>query len=238
MKVDKRYLKHILDFESMDAHRAIAFNNTDLSLMEDIKIYLRNNNTNNAINIIIDTDDLDFTNANKVVDSTKEGIDREFVREMLYRNAISLPIFKHICEVFPSIDEGVTYSRLLYNERVEFGAMITECTTIDEVNLENSLTFYELPFLMRRLKDGSNDVVINVFIRKSMTDKKVQEILNALLNDRNDYHTRFFIEGDRLRTYYDTNGNLMQEMHDYHEFDLCEVCELKIEKTKEKVDVK
>lgn len=58
---------------------------------------------------------------------------------------------------------------------------------------------------------------INVLINNNFSDIDMQYKLNCLINPNNPYKTRFFLEGNELITYYNSNGLFLYSGEDYIE---------------------
>lgn len=217
MKLANWQLKNIINFKNSEYRYAICFTNTSDLLMDEIKEKLKENN--NITNIIIDMRNIDFTNYELVKNTIPNYLDSKSISKLLLESIIYGKITTDLLKLHPE-----KLSR--YNEK--FGNLFNSFNDnlnakhFKDINVDGIIMWNILSGMIETLKNKNISVTINVFIPHDM-NSKIQKSLNTLLNDRYPFYTRFYINSDELSCYYDSNGCLLEETHDYHERNLSEV---------------
>lgn len=221
MKLADWQLKNIINFENSEYRYAICFTNASYSLMDEIKDVLKDNT--NATNIIIDARNMDLTNYELVKDTIPEDLDIRSISKLLFESMIYGKIITNLLNMYPN-----ELSRYIegFKETLEAFNNNLEATHFNDINVKGIIMWNMPSDMLEKLKRENKSVTINVFIPLNF-DYKMQASLNTLLNDRYPFHTRFYINSDSLTTYYTSNNDIIEEMHDYHERDLSEVLTLK-----------
>lgn len=138
-------------------------------------------------------------------------------QKILYEHLLVTLILKSIFERFPDI-EVLKINKNLVNE-----ALIS----FKNFNINSPLFIrYHLDAFARYLKE-TYDILININIIVKDIPVNLQMVINSYVNDRFSFKTMLFTSNNELVTYYDTNGILLENIHDYHRLDLKGISTLK-----------
>ena len=85
---------------------------------------------------------------------------------------------------------------------------------------------YHLDAFTRYLKE-THGLSLNINIIIKDIPVNLQRVINLYVNDRFSFRTMLFTTNEDLVTYYDSNGILLENIHDYHRLDLKGISTLK-----------
>lgn len=218
MKINELQLQNILDFNcGMSDHNAKLFINTNNELMDEIIYYLTNSKEKKSINLILDVRNIDFSSFIEVYNTIPYDLNKKTITKLLYKNLIFTELLQ---QLFSKIDLKQDYIIEKSKNDLEKSKKNTKIKDFKDIDTSGIVSEVNFDMIMGHI---NYDITINVFINNNFDNILFQSILNSLLDDRNKYHTRFYVEGDCIGTYYTSNGILQQETHDYHTSDLSNI---------------
>lgn len=195
--------------------RSFICTNTSNNLMQDISAL---NDSKNLVRITISTDELMLAGIDEITDND-EQITR-IKQECLYEHLLITLILKSIFERFPNIEV------LGINKNTINDALLLLKNPNNISNNSVLLMRYHLDAFTRYLKETYNlSININIIIKD--IPLYLQRIINLYVNDRFSFRTILFTPNEDLITYYDSNGILLENVHDYHRLDLKGISALK-----------
>lgn len=165
-----------------------------------------------TIRVTISTDDLMLAGIDKI--QADDANSTSIVQDCLYESLLVAMILKKVLEKYPEL-------KILGIDKEKVQKAINNSLTTDVKNINPDVMFarYHLDAFARLLKMKYNaNISINVLIRNAPVN--LQRVINSYVNDRYNFRTVLFTGDSDLCTYYDSNGVLLQDVHDYHSLNL------------------
>lgn len=175
-----------------------------------------------TIRVTISTDDLMLAGIDKI--QAEDANSTSIVQDCLYESLLVAMILKKVLEKYPEL-------KILGIDKEKVQKAINNSLTTDVKNINPDVMFarYHLDAFARRLKMKYNsNISINVLINGIPVN--LQRVINSYVNDRYSFRTVLFASNSDLCTYYDSNGVLLQDVHDYHSLNLSGITSLKNKK--------
>lgn len=100
-------------------------------------------------------------------------------------------------------------------EKYEFAS--AQVNAFFEGNFEKVKTMHGESFMphdIKRLAKEFGKIELNLFLSE-MKSVVLQQAVNLFLSSREPYSVKLFTSGEKLSTYYDLNGNLIESPHDF-----------------------
>lgn len=165
-----------------------------------------------TIRVTISTDDLMLAGIDKI--QADDANSTSIVQDCLYESLLVAMILKKVLEKYPEL-------KILGIDKEKVQKAINNSLTTDVRNINPDVMFarYHLDAFARLLKMKYNsNISINVLINGIPVN--LQRVINSYVNDRYSFRTVLFASDSDLCTYYDSNGVLLQDVHDYHSLNL------------------
>ncbi len=175
-----------------------------------------------TIRVTISTDDLMLAGIDKI--QAEDANSTLIVQDCLYESLLVAMILKKVLEKYPEL-------KILGIDKEKVQKAINNSLTTDVKNINPDVMFarYHLDAFARLLKMKYNsNISINVLINGIPVN--LQRVINSYVNDRYSFRTVLFASDSDLCTYYDSNGVLLQDVHDYHSLNLSGITSLKNKK--------
>lgn len=175
-----------------------------------------------TIRVTISTDDLMLAGIDKI--QADDANSTSIVQDCLYESLLVATILKKVLEKYPEL-------KILGIDKEKVQKAINNSLTTDVRNINPDVMFarYHLDAFARLLKMKYNsNISINVLINGIPVN--LQRVINSYVNDRYSFRTVLFASDSDLCTYYDSNGVLLQDVHDYHSLNLSGITSLKNKK--------
>ncbi len=175
-----------------------------------------------TIRVTISTDDLMLAGIDKI--RAEDANSTSIVQDCLYESLLVAMILKKVLEKYPEL-------KILGIDKEKVQKAINNSLTTDVRNINPDVMFarYHLDAFARLLKMKYNsNISINVLINGIPVN--LQRVINSYVNDRYSFRTVLFASDSDLCTYYDSNGVLLQDVHDYHSLNLSGIISLKNKK--------
>ena len=175
-----------------------------------------------TIRVTISTDDLMLAGIDKI--QAEDANSTSIVQDCLYESLLVAMILKKVLEKYPEL-------KILGIDKEKVQKAINNSLTTDVRNINPDVMFarYHLDAFARLLKMKYNsNISINVLINGIPVN--LQRVINSYVNDRYSFRTVLFASDSDLCTYYDSNGVLLQDVHDYHSLNLSGITSLKNKK--------
>lgn len=175
-----------------------------------------------TIRVTISTDDLMLAGIDKI--QAEDANSTLIVQDCLYESLLVAMILKKVLEKYPEL-------KILGIDKEKVQKAINNSLTTDVRNINPDVMFarYHLDAFARLLKMKYNsNISINVLINGIPVN--LQRVINSYVNDRYSFRTVLFASDSDLCTYYDSNGVLLQDVHDYHSLNLSGITSLKNKK--------
>lgn len=175
-----------------------------------------------TIRVTISTDDLMLAGIDKI--QADDANSTSIVQDCLYESLLVAMILKNVLEKYPEL-------KILGIDKEKVQKAINNSLTTDVKNINPDVMFarYHLDAFARHLKMNYNsNISINVLINGIPVN--LQRVINSYVNDRYSFRTVLFASDSDLCTYYDSNGFLLQDVHDYHSLNLSGITSLKNKK--------
>lgn len=175
-----------------------------------------------TIRVTISTDDLMLAGIDKI--QADDANSTSIVQDCLYESLLVAMILKKVLEKYPEL-------KILGIDKEKVQKAINNSLTTDVRNINPDVMFarYHLDAFARLLKMKYNsNISINVLINGIPVN--LQRVINSYVNDRYSFRTVLFASDSDLCTYYDSNGVLLQDVHDYHSLNLSGITSLKTKK--------
>ena len=175
-----------------------------------------------TIRVTISTDDLMLAGIDKI--QADDANSTLIVQDCLYESLLVAMILKKVLEKYPEL-------KILGIDKEKVQKAINNSLTTDVRNINPDVMFarYHLDAFARLLKMKYNsNISINVLINGIPVN--LQRVINSYVNDRYSFRTVLFASDSDLCTYYDSNGVLLQDVHDYHSLNLSGITSLKNKK--------
>lgn len=175
-----------------------------------------------TIRVTISTDDLMLAGIDKI--QADDANSTSIVQDCLYESLLVAMILKKVLEKYPEL-------KILGIDKEKVQKAINNSLTTDVRNINPDVMFarYHLDAFARLLKMKYNsNISINVLINGIPVN--LQRVINSYVNDRYSFRTVLFASDSDLCTYYDSNGVLLQDVHDYHSLNLSGITSLKNKK--------
>lgn len=175
-----------------------------------------------TIRVTISTDDLMLAGIDKI--QAEDANSTSIVQDCLYESLLVAMILKKVLEKYPEL-------KILGIDKEKVQKAINNSLTTDVKNINPDVMFarYHLDAFARLLKMKYNsNISINVLINGIPVN--LQRVINSYVNDRYSFRTVLFASNSDLCTYYDSNGVLLQDVHDYHSLNLSGITSLKNKK--------
>lgn len=175
-----------------------------------------------TIRVTISTDDLMLAGIDKI--QAEDANSTLIVQDCLYESLLVAMILKKVLEKYPEL-------KILGIDKEKVQKAINNSLTTDVKNINPDVMFarYHLDAFARLLKMKYNsNISINVLINGIPVN--LQRVINSYVNDRYSFRTVLFASNSDLCTYYDSNGVLLQDVHDYHSLNLSGITSLKNKK--------
>lgn len=175
-----------------------------------------------TIRVTISTDDLMLAGIDKI--QADDANSTSIVQDCLYESLLVAMILKKVLEKYPEL-------KILGIDKEKVQKAINNSLTTDVKNINPDVMFarYHLDAFARLLKMKYNsNISINVLINGIPVN--LQRVINSYVNDRYSFRTVLFASNSDLCTYYDSNGVLLQDVHDYHSLNLSGITSLKNKK--------
>ena len=175
-----------------------------------------------TIRVTISTDDLMLAGIDKI--QADDANSTSIVQDCLYESLLVAMILKKVLEKYPEL-------KILGIDKEKVQKAINNSLTTDVRNINPDVMFarYHLDAFARLLKMKYNsNISINVLINGIPVN--LQRVINSYVNDRYSFRTVLFASNSDLCTYYDSNGVLLQDVHDYHSLNLSGITSLKNKK--------
>lgn len=175
-----------------------------------------------TIRVTISTDDLMLAGIDKI--QAEDANSTSIVQDCLYESLLVAIILKKVLEKYPEL-------KILGIDKEKVQKAINNSLTTDVRNINPDVMFarYHLDAFARLLKMKYNsNISINVLINGIPVN--LQRVINSYINDRYSFRTVLFASDSDLCTYYDSNGVLLQDVHDYHSLNLSGITSLKNKK--------
>lgn len=204
-------LKETLSCEDSRSYICTSVSN---SLMHDINLL---KDSEKIVRITISTDELMLAGISEIIEDTPEIT--KIKQECLYEHLLVTLILKSIFERFPDIEV------LGINKNTINGALLA-LKNHDNIADNVILMRYHLDAFNRYLKE-THGLSININIIIKDIPVNLQRVINLYVNDRFSFRTMLFTTNEDLVTYYDSNGILLENIHDYHRLDLKGISTLK-----------
>lgn len=189
--------------------------NTSSSLMQEIGTL---GDYKDTIRVTISADDLMLTGIDKI--KANDANSTSIVQDCLYESLLVAMILKKVLEKYPEL-------KILGIDKEKVQKAINNSLTPDVRNINPDVMFarYHLDAFARLLKMKYNsNISINVLINGIPVN--LQRVINSYVNDRYSFRTVLFASDSDLCTYYDSNGVLLQDVHDYHSLNLSGITSL------------
>lgn len=129
--------------------------------------------------------------------------DNEMHKKILARDFVVANVVKSILQFAPN-EEAKHYINLQIDAFLRGDA--------EDVKKLHSYTF--MPFDVRRMAKGLCGFELNFFL-KGTQNQYLQQAVNLFVSAREPYCVKIFTNNERLATYYDTDGNIVQPPHDF-----------------------
>ena len=171
-----------------------------------------------TIRVTISTDDLMLAGIDKI--QADDANSTSIVQDCLYESLLVAMILKKVLEKYPEL-------KILGIDKEKVQKAINNSLTTDVRNINPDVMFarYHLDAFARLLKMKYNsNISINVLINGIPVN--LQRVINSYVNDRYSFRTVLFASDSDLCTYYDSNGVLLQDVHDYHSLNLSGITSL------------
>lgn len=171
-----------------------------------------------TIRVTISTDDLMLAGIDKI--QAEDANSTLIVQDCLYESLLVAMILKKVLEKYPEL-------KILGIDKEKVQKAINNSLTTDVKNINPDVMFarYHLDAFARLLKMKYNsNISINVLINGIPVN--LQRVINSYVNDRYSFRTVLFASDSDLCTYYDSNGVLLQDVHDYHSLNLSDITSL------------
>lgn len=171
-----------------------------------------------TIRVTISTDDLMLAGIDKI--QAEDANSTLIVQDCLYESLLVAMILKKVLEKYPEL-------KILGIDKEKVQKAINNSLTTDVRNINPDVMFarYHLDAFARLLKMKYNsNISINVLINGIPVN--LQRVINSYVNDRYSFRTVLFASDSDLCTYYDSNGVLLQDVHDYHSLNLSGITSL------------
>lgn len=175
-----------------------------------------------TIRVTISTDDLMLAGIDKI--QAEDANSTSIVQDCLYESLLVAMILKKVLEKYPEL-------KILGIDKEKVQKAINNSLTTDVKNINPDVMFarFHLDAFARLLKMKYNsNISINVLINGIPVN--LQRVINSYVNDRYSFRTVLFASDSDLCTYYDSNGVLLQDVHDYHSINLSGITSLKNKK--------
>lgn len=175
-----------------------------------------------TIRVTISTDDLMLAGIDKI--QAEDANSTLIVQDCLYESLLVAMILKKVLEKYPEL-------KILGIDKEKVQKAINNSLTTDVRNINPDVMFarYHLDAFARLLKMKYNsNISINVLINGIPVN--LQRVINSYVNDRYSFRTVLFASDSDLCTYCDSNGVLLQDVHDYHSLNLSGITSLKNKK--------
>ena len=154
-------------------------------------------------------------------EKTLDCCESEFQKKILARDFVMALIFKELLKHKTNEQVSIEFvnSQLDAFLRGDFEA----------VKQMHSSSF--MPHDVRQMAKELGKIELNFFLENT-ENKYFQQAVNVFISSREPYSVKIFTNSDRLVTYYDLNGNIIECPHDYmrrdvNEFIETECCEIK-----------
>ncbi len=147
-------------------------------------------------------------------EKTLEYCEEEFQKKLLARDFIMALIFKELLK-----------HKTNEQESIEF--VDAQLDAFSRGDFETAKHMHSSSFMPHDVKQMAKELgkIELSFILEATENKYFQQAVNVFISSREPYSVKIFTNNDRLLTYYDLNGNLIECPHDFMRRDVSEFIE-------------
>ena len=155
---------------------------------------------NDVKSCVVCIDRIKESSAEQILDYCKD----EFQKKLLARDFVMALIFKELLK-----------HKTKEQESVEF--VDAQLDAFSRGDFEAVKQMHSSSFMPHDVKQMSKEIgkIELSFILKDTKNKYIQQAVNVFIASREPYSVKIFTNNDRLVTYYDLNGNLIESPHDF-----------------------
>lgn len=138
------------------------------------------------------------------VEGTLNQVEQELQKKVLARDFITALIFKELLNYLEQEKESIEFIEVQVNAFLN-----SDCEAVKHMHASSFM-----PHDVKRMAKELGKIELN-FILDDTKNIYLQQAINLFISSREPYSVKIFTNNEKLATYYDLNGNIIECPHDF-----------------------
>lgn len=138
------------------------------------------------------------------VEGTLNQVEQELQKKVLARDFITALIFKELLNYLEQEKESIEFIEVQVNAFLN-----SDCEAVKQMHASSFM-----PHDVKRMAKELGKIELN-FILDDTKNIYLQQAINLFISSREPYSVKIFTNNEKLATYYDLNGNIIECPHDF-----------------------